>query len=158
MLAPFAPPPITSAEFAGLVAFFQAADAADDGGGAAQAPAAPQPSPATLSGSGPGPAPTLPPTSPASIALANTFLAGLRLVSTPPASPTPEPPPLPPLPPEVIASLSALLNLGVAPANLPRSLIAELTAGIEGFLVERSSPPLPVPVLGNAIAVWIAGA
>ncbi len=93
-----------------------------------------------------------------STVLAETLLAGLQLVAIPPPPPPPELPPLPPpAPPQVIDNLFALLNAGVAPEDLPQSLIDQLTAGLESD-VEPVPPPLPVPVFGDALAVWIHGA
>lgn len=149
-LAPLAPPPATAAELAGLRAFYEAAGAA--AGLGALAPQA-----ATQSGATPQGPP--PPSSPASVMLAQTLLAGLQLVATPPPAPIPQAPPPVPLPPQAVASVVSLLEqvlVGIAPARPPQSLIDELTAGLPQ--VELPPPPLPVPVLGEAIAVWLSRA
>ncbi len=164
-LAPLAPRAVSSAQIESLDAFWDADDAdydiyaADVESGklsenivrpfAHETPDPPQGAPQTF---------PVPPPPSASVVRANALLAGLRLVATQPAPPPPASPPPPPPPPGVIASLVAELTAGVAPANLPQSLIDQLTAGGGGSGGEPPPPPLPAPALNNALGVWISGA
>lgn len=105
----------------------------------------------------PGPDELDPPTPdpPPQIVLAETMLAGLRLVSQPLELPS-VPPDTPPLSVSVAAS-RVTFALGSLPgAVVPQPLVDEILADLNGPEAEISDQPeLPAAVLGDALTHWI---